>query len=107
MGVAEVTTLHAVGIGKPELSPSLEAELSPLGDSSRMACGDGDPLRAMPPITVLELSPSGNRCKLSRWSVINSRSLKWMALSWVSSTPNKEMPPVGVVGLCRMNHQNV
>jgi hypothetical protein len=48
MGVTEVTTLHAVGIAELVLSPSLEVESSPLGDSSRIACSDGDPLRDMP-----------------------------------------------------------
>jgi hypothetical protein len=54
MGVAEVTTLHIIGIREPELSPSLEVESSSLGNSLRMACNDGDPLWAMPPTTVLE-----------------------------------------------------
>jgi hypothetical protein len=71
-----------------------------------MACSDGDPLRSMPPTTMLESSPSGNKHKLSRWSVMNSRPLKRMAGSWVSSTLKKEMPPAAV-GLCRWNHQNV
>jgi hypothetical protein len=53
-GVAEVTTLHIIGIREPELSPSLEVESSSLGNSLRMACSDGDPLWAMPPTTVLE-----------------------------------------------------
>jgi hypothetical protein len=44
MGVAEVTTLHAIGNGKLELSLSLKDESSSLGDSLRMACSDGDPL---------------------------------------------------------------
>jgi hypothetical protein len=79
MGVTEVTTLHVVGIAKLVLSPSLEVESSPLGDSSRIACNDGDLLRDMPPTTGLESSPSGNRRKLSRWSAMNSRSLKWVA----------------------------
>jgi hypothetical protein len=65
MGVAEVTTLHAVRIGKLKLFPSLEVESSSLGDSLRMACNDGNPLRAMPPTTALESSPSSNRRKLS------------------------------------------
>jgi hypothetical protein len=42
MGMVEATTLHSRGIGKSELSASLEAESSLLGDSSRMACSDGD-----------------------------------------------------------------
>jgi hypothetical protein len=79
MGVAEVTMLHIVGIGEPELSPSLEVKSSSLGDSSRMACSDGDLLRAMPLTMALESSPSGKRCKLLRLSTMNSRSLKRMA----------------------------
>jgi hypothetical protein len=79
MGLVEVTTLHGVGIGESELSPSLEVESSSLGDSLRMACSDCDPLQAMPPTMTLESSPSDNRCKLSRWSTMNSRSLKGMA----------------------------
>jgi hypothetical protein len=58
MGMAEVTTLHALGIGKSELSPSFEAESSSLGDSSRMACSDGNPLRAMLPTTAPVSFPS-------------------------------------------------
>jgi hypothetical protein len=60
MGMAEVTMLHALWTGKPKLSPLLEAKSSSLSDSSRMACCDGDPLRAMPPITAVESSPSGD-----------------------------------------------
>jgi hypothetical protein len=89
MGMAEVTTLYVLRIGKPELSPSLEAESSSLGDSSTMACSDGNPLRVMPPITVLESSPSGDGLKLSKWSMMNTWSLKRMASSWVSSMLNK------------------
>jgi hypothetical protein len=44
MGMVGVTTLQSQGIGKPELSLLLEAELSSLADSLRMACSDGDPL---------------------------------------------------------------
>jgi hypothetical protein len=44
MGVADITMLHALGRGEPELSPSLETESSSLGDSSRMACSNGEPL---------------------------------------------------------------
>jgi hypothetical protein len=61
MGMVEVTTSHSRGIGKPELSPSLKAESSSLGDSSRMACSDGDPLWAIPTNTTSELFPSVNR----------------------------------------------
>jgi hypothetical protein len=50
--------LHALGIGKLELSLSLEAESSLLGDSSRMACSDGDPLWAMLPTMAPVLFPS-------------------------------------------------
>jgi hypothetical protein len=49
--------LHFLGIGKPELSPSLNAESSSLGDSSRMAYSDGDPLRAMIPTMAPASSP--------------------------------------------------
>jgi hypothetical protein len=41
--------LHALRRGELELSPSLRAESSWLGGSSRMACNDGEPLRVMPP----------------------------------------------------------
>jgi hypothetical protein len=71
-----VTMLHARGIGKLELPPSLEAESSSLGDSSRMGCSDGDPLQTMPPTTAPESFPSGGRFKLLKWSMMNSRSLK-------------------------------
>jgi hypothetical protein len=101
MGTVEITALHALGTGKPELSPSLEAKLSSLGDFSRMASSDGDPLCAVPSTTTLESSPSGDGLKLLEWSTVNSRSSKWMASSWVSLTPNKQMSPVVTVGLHR------
>jgi hypothetical protein len=41
MGMAGVTMFQPREIGKPELPPSLEVELSSLADSSRMACSDG------------------------------------------------------------------
>jgi hypothetical protein len=78
MGIADITMLHALRRGERELSPSLEAESSSLGDSSRMACSDGDPLWAMPPTIALESPPSSDGLKLSERSVLNSRSLKWM-----------------------------
>jgi hypothetical protein len=56
---------HALRRGEPELSPSLEIESSSLGDSSRMACGDGDPLRVIRLEAVLESAPSGGGLKLS------------------------------------------
>jgi hypothetical protein len=43
-GIVDITVLHVLRRGEPELSPSLETESSSLGDSSRMACSDGDPL---------------------------------------------------------------
>jgi hypothetical protein len=89
MGMAEVTTLHSQGIGKPVLSPSLKAESSSLGDSSMMACSGGDPLQTMPTNMVLELFPSGNRPWLWKWSMMNLRSSKQMASPWVSSKPNR------------------
>jgi hypothetical protein len=107
MGMAEVTTLHTLGIGKSKLSPSLEAKSSLLGDSSRMACSDGDPLWAVAPTAAPKSSPSGNRLKLSKWSAMNSRSSKWIAPSWVSSMSNKYMSLVETTDLSRMNHQNI
>jgi hypothetical protein len=79
IGAVDITVLHTLGRGEPELSPSLEAESSALGDSSRMACNSDDPLQAMPLTTVPESPPSGNGLKLLERSTINSRSLKWMA----------------------------
>jgi hypothetical protein len=89
MGMAEVTMLHARGIGKLELPPSLEAESSSLGDSSRMVCKDGDPLWTIPPTMAPKSFPSSDRLKLSKWSMMNSISSKWMASPWLSSTPNR------------------
>jgi hypothetical protein len=60
MGMTEVTMLHSRGIGKLELSPSLEAETSSLGDSSRMSCSDGNLLWTMPTNTAPESFPSGD-----------------------------------------------
>jgi hypothetical protein len=51
-GVLDITVLHALRRGELELSPSLKTESSSLGDSSRMAYNDSDPLRVMPLITV-------------------------------------------------------
>jgi hypothetical protein len=64
MGMAEITTLHALWKGKLELSPSLEDESSSQGDSSRMACSDGDPVWVMPQTTSTESSP------LRRWTEV-------------------------------------
>jgi hypothetical protein len=57
MGLMGIILWHALRRGEPELSPSLEPESPSLGDSSRMACNDGDPLWVMPPNTALELAP--------------------------------------------------
>jgi hypothetical protein len=48
MGTAGVTLLQRQDMGKPDLPPSLEVESSSPVDSSRMACSDGDLLRATP-----------------------------------------------------------
>jgi hypothetical protein len=101
MGMVDITTLHALYSGKLELSPSLEAESSLLGDSSRMACNDGDPLQDMPLTIALESPPSGVQLELSERSVMNSRSSKWMASSWVSLMPNKKMSSTAMMGLHR------
>jgi hypothetical protein len=50
--VMGIIVLHTLKRGELELSPSFEAESSSLGDSLRMACGDGDPLRVMPQNTA-------------------------------------------------------
>jgi hypothetical protein len=52
MGTTDITVFHALGRGELALSPMLEAESSSLGDSSMMAGGDGDQLRAMPLTTA-------------------------------------------------------
>jgi hypothetical protein len=51
--------LHALKRGDPVLFPSLEAESSSLGDSSRMALNNGDLLRVMPPNTAPRLAAFG------------------------------------------------
>jgi hypothetical protein len=79
MGTAYITVLHALRRGEPKLSPSLETESSPLGDTSRMACSNGDPLQPMPLTTTLESPPSGDRLRLLERLSMNSRSSKWMA----------------------------
>jgi hypothetical protein len=62
MGMVEVTIMHSQSTGKLELSPSLEAELSLLTNSSRMACSDGDPLWTIPMKIAPESSfPLGDR----------------------------------------------
>jgi hypothetical protein len=48
-----------------------------------------------------EVVPLGDVLELLEWSVVNSTSLKWMASSWMSFTPNKRMLPVVTVGLHR------
>jgi hypothetical protein len=66
MGIVDVTVLHALGRGEPELTPLLEAKSSSLGDSSRMTCSDGDPLRVIPTTMELESLPSGDGLKICR-----------------------------------------
>jgi hypothetical protein len=56
-GVMGIIVLQTLKRGEPELSPSLEAESSSLGDSSRMACNDGDLLWVMPLNPHVEVSP--------------------------------------------------
>jgi hypothetical protein len=55
-GVAGIIILHTLRRREPELSASLEAKSPSLGDSSRMACNDGDSLRVMPSTLVGVLS---------------------------------------------------
>jgi hypothetical protein len=68
-GTVDITALHALRRGESELSPSLETELSLLGDPSRMACGD--PLRAMHLTAAPESFPSGGGLMLLERLVIN------------------------------------
>jgi hypothetical protein len=56
--VRGIIVLHTLRRGEPELSSSLEAESSSLGDSMRMACNDGDLLWVMPPNPTSKLAPS-------------------------------------------------
>jgi hypothetical protein len=102
MGTMNITVLHALGRGEPELPPSLEAKSSTLGNSSRMACSDDDPLHVIPSITALESLPSSDGLKLSARSVMNSRSLEWMAgvLSELDAS-QKWVSLVAMVGLHR------
>jgi hypothetical protein len=102
METMDITVLHALGRGEPELSTSLEAELSLLGDSSRMACSDCHLLWVMSPTTVPESPPSGDGLKLPERLVMNSTSLEWMAgiLSDLD-TEQKQVSPVATVGLHR------
>jgi hypothetical protein len=65
MGMAGVTMLQPREMGKSELSPSLEVELSSPVDSSRMACSDGEPLRATTMNTEHESFPLGESLRLS------------------------------------------
>jgi hypothetical protein len=76
--MTDITALQALGTGKLELSPSLKVELSSLGDSSRMACSDSDPLRAMPPTE--EVGQGFPSVPLSSRVVL---VLRWMALEKV------------------------
>jgi hypothetical protein len=78
-GMVDSTTLHALGRGELELSPSLETESSSLGDSSRMACSDSDPLQAVPLTTAAESFPSGGGLKLLERLAMNSEASKWEA----------------------------
>jgi hypothetical protein len=58
-GVTGIIVLNTLRRGELELSPSLEDKPSSLGDSSRMACNDGDLLRVMPPNPASKLALSG------------------------------------------------
>jgi hypothetical protein len=99
-GTVDITVLHALRRGEPELTPSLEIKSSSLDDSSRMACSDGDPLQVMLPTTAPESPPSGSRLKLLKQLVMNSRSPEWMAgvLSELDAE-QKWVSPVATVGL--------
>jgi hypothetical protein len=61
MGTADITVLHALGTGEPELPlPLLEAESFSLGNFLRMVCSNDDALRAMALTIVPESPPSGD-----------------------------------------------
>jgi hypothetical protein len=62
----DITMLHALERGEPELSTSLKTESSSLGDSLRMIRSDGDPLWDMPPNIASKSPPSGDGLKLSK-----------------------------------------
>jgi hypothetical protein len=69
MGVADITVLHALRRVDLGLSPSLETESSTLGDSSGMACSNGDPLCVLPLNTVPKSAPllvTDSRCQGGR-----------------------------------------
>jgi hypothetical protein len=57
-GVIGIIVLHTLKRGEPELSPSLKAESSSLGYSSRTVCNDGDLLWVMPMNPASKLAPS-------------------------------------------------
>jgi hypothetical protein len=58
-GVVGIIMLHTLRRGEPKLSPSLEAKSSSSGNSSRMACNDGDLLWVMPLNPTSKLAPNG------------------------------------------------
>jgi hypothetical protein len=99
MGQADITVLHSLRRGELELSPSLEAESSLLGDNSKMACSEGDPLRVMPLTTAPELPPSSDGIMLLERLAMNSRSSKWRAS--VLSELDAEQKWVSPMGLHR------
>jgi hypothetical protein len=101
MGTADITVLHALKRGELELSPSLKTESSSLGNSSRMACSDGDPLWAMLLPTASGSPPSSDELKLLERSVMNSRSSKWMAYVLSEIDAEKQVSPVETVSLHR------
>jgi hypothetical protein len=92
MGTVGVTTLHPRGSGNLELPPLTEVVSHSSEDSSRMVCIDGDPLCTIPMNTVPESFPLGERLKLLKWLVVNSKLPKHMILVGVSPTSVRLLP---------------
>jgi hypothetical protein len=73
-----------------------------MGNSSRLACSDGDLLQAMPLTTVPESPSSGGGLKLSEQLAMNYGASKWMAYVFSELDAGQRwVSPVATVSLHR------
>jgi hypothetical protein len=86
MGTFGVTTLHPRGHGNPKLPPLPEAASPSSEDSSRTVCKEGDSLCTIPTNMAYKPSLLGERLRLLKRSVLNSKLPKQIISSGANST---------------------
>jgi hypothetical protein len=83
MGVGKAPTPSLLGEGRPHHPPPLQAMWNSLVESSIMAhCGDGGPLRVEPMKVVPEFLLLGERLRLPKLSMMNSKLPRQMISLW-------------------------